>query len=301
MTSVAGTAVFDARDDDRARALIVSDLHVDREGGDVITGFESVCRIAAEDRPVDTRLIVLGDLFEVFVSMGQIGLGAWRRVADAIRGASAAGVSVTVIHGNRDFLLDDRFGAATGCRVLPGGVRFRLPDGRVALGIHGDELCLNDTAYQRSKPWLRSRGVRWLARVLPTAAALRLGGAARARSRAGSDDQGHTVDPAVEQPDVEPLRYAPVREAVSEVFTHSDLGAEFLVFGHIHRMARGAFRPDGAAAGPDPGHPEYCVLPAFDADGVFLEADADGVRYRTVAEGRVADPAPRAFPALETV
>ncbi len=264
---VAGTEIADAIDDDRTRTILVSDLHVPRDGGDVAAAFATVCAEARRE-PDRTRLLVLGDLFEFYLSVRQLELGAWADVAAAIRSTVDAGVPVTVLHGNRDFLLDRRFEARTGARVVSGGLRCRL-GGTTLFAMHGDEFCLHDTAYQRAKRVLRHPVTRWIARNLPLSMALRAGGRARDKSEthlASSDDD---------------RRFDPVAPAVGEVY---DAGADVLVFGHIHRPARGRFADRG----------EYFILPAFDETGVFLEAEGAELRYRST-DREVPDYAPREF------
>jgi UDP-2,3-diacylglucosamine pyrophosphatase LpxH len=59
---------------------------------------------------------------------------------------------VSLMHGNRDLLLGERFVQATGARLLP--VDRRGPHGTPTLLLHGDELC-TDVAYQRFRPGSR--------------------------------------------------------------------------------------------------------------------------------------------------
>ena len=249
--------------------LIVSDLHVPAAGGPVIERLQAWLDVAAQSR---ARLFVLGDLFDALVSPRQVDTGIWREVADRCAAAVAAGAELTVLHGNRDFLLGRRFAAHSGARVIAGGVRTTLA-GRPALLLHGDELCRNDLPYQRAKRWLRSPLVRALAWCLPLATASRV--AARARQR--SKTVTATGDPA---------RFEPTIGAVAAAFA---TGVDLLVFGHIHRPARGR-----TEAG------EYCVLPAFDEHGIGLWIADRSVHYAAVFSGqlqRCPDPAPRAFAA----
>ena len=51
-------------------------------------------------------LLVLGDLFDSYVSRAQVRHGVWREVAGLFAHAVAAGVPVAMLVGNRDFLLD---------------------------------------------------------------------------------------------------------------------------------------------------------------------------------------------------
>jgi UDP-2,3-diacylglucosamine hydrolase len=265
--AVLGTRVFVLAGGDGSPAFVLSDLHVPAGGGAVVDALAAWLACARDRR---ARVFVLGDLFDSYVSARQLRVGVWRDVADLFARAVHAGVELHVLHGNRDFLLGREFEAATGGRVVPGGIRCRLA-GRSALLLHGDELCQNDLPYQRAKRWLRSRPVRALARCLPLRASLALAERARRRSRevVASGD---------------PRRFAPTAAAVGAAFAN---GVDLLVFGHIHRPARGPF-----AAG------EYCVLPAFDADGTGLFADAGELTYaqcRDRAVARQPDPPPRTF------
>lgn len=266
---VLGTRIFPAADDDREVSLLLSDLHAPADGGAVVQRLQTVLDAAAALGP-RARVLLLGDLFDSYVSRAQLRVGVWADVAQRLARCAGQGVSITCLVGNRDFLLDGAFARAASCRVVAGGLSCRLA-GRPALLLHGDELCLNDLPYQRAKRWLRSWPVRWLARALPLRAALWVAERARQKSMkviAGGD----------------PARFDPTAAALRAVFAS---GAEVLVFGHIHRPARGLF--EGG---------EYCVLPAFDADGVGIMADAGWVKYVRAGAGGLtpeADPAAKRF------
>ena len=263
---VAGTPIETARDDGRERALILSDLHVVRAGGFALDGLRRVLE-DAQAEPHQTRVLILGDLFDVYVGAAQMEVARWSEVVAALAAATAAGVRVTLLHGNRDYMLDPAFAERTGCRVVAGGLSFELA-GRPALALHGDELCLNDLPYQRAKRFLRHPLTRAVLRRVPLGLALKLAGRARRESNrvAQSGDQG---------------RFAPVADAAREAFAG---GAELLVFGHIHRAARGTLGPGC----------EYCVLPAFDEAGIHLLARGGEVTYRDLEGRTVAD-----FPPLQ--
>jgi UDP-2,3-diacylglucosamine hydrolase len=255
--TVLGTPVFDCGGDDRP-ALLVSDLHVTADGGEVVANLQ---RALAWAVATGARLFVLGDLFDTFVSPAQLRVGVWRDVAARLAATAAQGVPIVVLHGNRDFLLGAEFAEAASAQVVPGGVRCAV-GGRRVLMLHGDELCQNDLPYQRAKRWLRSPPVRFLARGLPLGFALRMAERARRRSR----QVVATGDPA---------RFDPTEAAVSAAF---DLDVDLLVFGHIHRLVRGRL-----------GEGEFCVLPAFDAARVVLAIDGAGARFLEVAgDGLVA-------------
>lgn len=265
---VLGTAIEDGGS--HAAAVLISDLHVAAGGGAVVDGLHVALAVARERR---ASLFVLGDLFDSYVSRHQVRTGVWRDVATAFAAATAAGVPITLLHGNRDFLMRSEFAAASGARVVGGGLRVRL-GGIDTLLLHGDELCQNDLPYQRAKRWLRSPVLGFVARQLPLRLALHLAERARQKSR--------TVIATGDQ-----QRFLPTAAALDAAFA---TGVVRLVFGHIHRFRHGIHRD--AERGP-----EYWVLPAFDEAATGLVVGGDGVSaVRFVGPGArcepVAPPAP---------
>lgn len=268
--AVLGTPLVAARDDDRPRTVLLSDLHVTLEGGEPLVHLQQLLREAAA-RAEETRVLILGDLFEYLTGPKQLAHRAHREVTDALRETSDAGVTLTVLHGNRDFMLDRTFESRTGARVVPGGLLFEL-GGRRCIALHGDELCLHDLPYQRSKRVLRHGLTRAVLRNLPLRAALWLGQKVRQKSMqstSGADQE----------------RFDPVADALRAVF---ELDIDLLVFGHIHRPARGVFEEAG----------EYCILPAFDETGVYLVFEAGELRYHSMAGETLPDYPARGFPML---
>ena len=71
-----------------------------------------------------------------------------------MRGIADAGVPLYVGHGNRDFLLGERFAQATGATLLPDFVVVDLHGTRTLL-CHGDELCTDDVEYQAYRARMR--------------------------------------------------------------------------------------------------------------------------------------------------
>ncbi len=238
--TVLGTEIFDVDGDNRPTVLL-SDLHVPEGGGQVARWLATVLANAGARR---ARVLVLGDLFDTYITPAQLRAGIWKETAAMFAGAVRAGAGIAVLHGNRDFLLGDEWTRATGAVVVRGGMRIRLAGVR-ALLLHGDELCQDDVPYQRAKKWLRRPLLRAIARRLPLWLALRVAARARQRSRQ-----------VIQQGDQ--ARFLPTAAAIQLALQAE---VEWVVFGHIHRRARGL-----CAGGA------YWVLPAFDEEGVHLQA-----------------------------
>jgi UDP-2,3-diacylglucosamine hydrolase len=267
---VAGVRVATASDDDRPRTFVLSDLHVTEAGGEPLAWLDELLA-RAQAEPARTRVLILGDLFDAYVGPRQLRVGAWRALADRLARAVAAGVPVTVLQGNRDFMLDDAFTAQTGCRVVEGALDCVLAGTRT-IALHGDELLLRDVAHQRSRRWLRHPLLRAVLKRLPWSLSGRLARTARTKSTAGTS-MARAADPQ---------RFEPVRGAALQAFA---TGARRLVFGHVHAGARGELGPGQ----------EYVVLPAFDQAGVHLVGQDGELRFHARNGDVLPDFGPRRF------
>ena len=106
-------------------------------------------------------LVLLGDIFDYWVSRSQQHDADVKPMLDALRAKARAGVRITFIPGNRDFLFtgaDD-----LDVEVWPDLVRTSWGD-RTVLLTHGDLLCTADHEYLSMRKKLRSR---WFLGVFP--------------------------------------------------------------------------------------------------------------------------------------
>ncbi len=164
-------------------------------------------------------VLLLGDIFEVWVGDDARHEPFEAGVAAMLR-AAAARVDLFFMHGNRDFLVGADMLAACGMTALPDPTVLDA-FGRHWLLVHGDALCLDDTAYQAFRRQVRSP--QWQAQVLaqPLEARQALGRQMRAGSRAAQAAELMATDL-----DAEACR-ALLREA----------GATTMIHGHTHRPA----------------------------------------------------------------
>lgn len=208
--------------------LFISDLHLDAAWPHACTQFRDFLR--GEARGAEA-LYILGDLFELWVGDDD---------DDALRASMVAGLAELtrsgtacyVMHGNRDFLIGERFAAGSGCRLLSDPVVLDI-GGERALVTHGDLLCRDDARYQQLRAQVRRRA--WQRRFLrlPLATRRLLAGAARAGS------QRHMQQAVPDIMDVTP-------EAVTAAMRAT--GARTLIHGHTHRPGVHEFLLDGVPA-----------------------------------------------------
>lgn len=239
MRTLLGTRIHELELEPGSDVTLVSDLHLDPAWPDKTDAFAEL----VDSVPDGGQLLVPGDLFEFWLGRSQLRVEAWRAVPEILAAAVARDVRVQVMHGNRDFQLDRRFARETGVGIVDGGLLVRARGEPVLLILHGDELCTNDEAYQKSKRWLRSRSLRALMHRLPYSWAQR----AVARGRKVSKESVGSRDP-------ETLR--PSRAALAEVARFANVD---LLFGHVHQAASGELLSSMAAADS----PRYFVLPEF--------------------------------------
>ena len=144
-------------------ARVIADLHLDLGEAASVEPFLAFLA-SLKNCP---ELVVLGDLFDVWVGPAQMSVGEAPRVLGALAHLEKQGTRLVVVHGNRDFLLEQRFAERVWATLLPEGFVAKLPDGSRMLCVHGDTLCTKDKGYQRLRSVLRSRPLLWLAPRLP--------------------------------------------------------------------------------------------------------------------------------------
>lgn len=148
--------------------IAIADLHLDVSDAQAVEPFARWL-----DALAVPRLVILGDLFDVWVGRAQSRMPAAPRVLDALRACTLRGIALDLVPGNRDFLLERSFEERTGA-VLHAEGFVGIAHGERILFVHGDTLCTKDLGYQRLRRVLRSRTITWLAPRVPLALATRV-------------------------------------------------------------------------------------------------------------------------------
>lgn len=238
-------------DSSRERHVLASDFHLSPENP---VDMEVFARFCAEVCRGATSLFVLGDLFEFWTGPKMLRDPAHMPAFEALAGVAESGTEVVLFHGNRDFLLSRAEGERAGGRVVGEELAVTLC-GRRYLLLHGDSLCTLDLDYQKSKPILRSAGVRCLSRILPLSAQLSI---ARRLRKKSSRSVGSKPREMME------IVGAAARERLGE-------GYEALICGHVHAPGARDYREEGDRAAP------VFVLGAWHGGGVYGQVSPDGV------------------------
>lgn len=235
--------------------LFISDLHLDPARPDITSQFLTF--LSDEARAAEA-LYVLGDLFEAWVGDDDPEPEK-RRAIEGLRALSDSGVPVYFMHGNRDFLIGERFARECGCTLLADPSLLELYDNKVLL-MHGDTLCTDDVDYQAFRHMTRDPAWQQQFLALPLAQRLAMAAEARAESVAASKGKPESIMDVNQEA---------VKQAMKK---HSVL---LLLHGHTHRPNVHQFDIDGDPA-------QRIVLGDWYTQGSVLYWDKSGFRLESL-------------------
>lgn len=148
---------------------LIADAHLGGPGGPAGPLVEQLWALPGQGC---SRLILLGDLCQIWVGDRRFETPEVRALTGALGHLREAGVRVDYIEGNRDFFL--AAGDYGGCfDGVWREVAFEV-GGRRFLAVHGDGLNARDWRYRFWRALAKSAASRWLMRRLPAALARRL-------------------------------------------------------------------------------------------------------------------------------
>jgi UDP-2,3-diacylglucosamine hydrolase len=243
-----------------APTLFVSDLHLSRERPALVEAFQAL--LAGPARQA-AALYVLGDLFDIWLGDDQLRDPLAADVAAALAASANAGVRVYLQHGNRDFLLGERFAQAASATLLPDAIVHPL-HGTPTLLMHGDQLCTDDLKYQRYRAWWADPAHRRRFLALPWFARRGIGAILRGASqRANRGKREVIMDVSA--------------DAVAAALREH--GVARLIHGHTHRPARHELVLDDVRR-------ERLVLADWYDRASYLRVGEEGIEARAYEGGR---------------
>ena len=226
-------------------SLFISDLHLTEERPEANERFIEL--VEGKARAAEA-LYILGDFFESWIGDDDLEAPFNAVIAGLLADLARHGVPVYLMHGNRDFLIGERFCAATGAKLLADPSVHEIQGVRTLL-MHGDTLCTDDLDYQN---WRRiSRSEAWQRQFLATSLAERRHAIVAMREKSKEVVQAKPAE-------IMDVNDAAVAQALR---THA---VTRLVHGHTHRPGRHALTIDGRPA-------ERWVLPDWYGRGGYLE------------------------------
>jgi UDP-2,3-diacylglucosamine hydrolase len=197
--------------------LFISDLHLSVERRLAVEAF---IRFLGSRASGAEAVYILGDLFDAYVGDDDLRFPNGD-VASSLRRLTAAGTKVFFQHGNRDFLVGERFAERTGVQMLEDFAVMDL-QGVPTLLTHGDLLCTDDVQYQAARA--RVRTTDWKKRALSKPLFVRRWYARWYRFKSGRDKSGKTAEIMDVNDD-------------TVVATMRRYGVSRLIHGHTHRPA----------------------------------------------------------------
>ncbi|HAK53376.1 MAG TPA: UDP-2,3-diacylglucosamine diphosphatase [Gammaproteobacteria bacterium] len=224
--------------------IFISDLHLDETRPDITQAFLHFLENTAVNAE---RLYILGDFFEVW--LGDDDNSPFNQ--SIISALASLPMPRFIMHGNRDFLIGQRFCEQTGFELLTDPTRLTFFD-RPVLLMHGDSLCTRDEEYMKVRAMARYPDFK--AELLSKSLEERAAIAASARTQS----KDHTRETAMDIMDVTPSE-------VVKVMREQEV--PLLIHGHTHRPqvhevpeARG----------------QRVVLGDWNTKGWYLEMDKSG-------------------------
>lgn len=199
------------------RVELISDLHLQAQAPRTFATFARYLRETEAD-----ALFILGDLFELWPGDDVAEAPGFDRDCVALLREAGGRQPVYAMHGNRDFMLAERFAQEAGCTLLADPTLLAFA-GRRWLLSHGDALCLADTDYQRIRAQVRQSA--WQRQVMTWPLAQRLATARQLREQSDARHQG-----------MAPGDHADVDADAARAWLR-DCGASTLIHGHTHRPA----------------------------------------------------------------
>ena len=197
------------------RLLLISDLHLEEERPELTRAF---LQFLEHETPQASALYILGDFFNVWIGDDDDRpLNA--QISAALRQQADAGLAVYLMHGNRDFLLGERFATAAGVRLIADPKVLEHGKHRYLL-MHGDQLCTRDTGYLAFRTKVRDPAWQQAFLASPLAERRAFAEQARATSKSMSSNKPEDIM------DVS-------QDAVEAVLAEHD--CDSLIHGHTHR------------------------------------------------------------------
>jgi UDP-2,3-diacylglucosamine hydrolase len=205
--------------------FFVSDLHLSKHTPQTLKVFKHWVQTVSGQ---NSWIFLLGDIFETWLGDDYIDLVSLQFI-ETIKNARDVGTKIYFMHGNRDFLVGEALGKLAKFEILHDPALLTVNQ-QIILITHGDQLCVDDKAYQKFR--LQSRQQLWQKNFLALPIEQRIKTAEAMRS----ESQIHKTNSPLNIMDANP-------KAVEDSFqgkwpNGKSVGkCDVILHGHTHRCA----------------------------------------------------------------
>ena len=132
--------------------FFISDLHLEQNKPHLTKAFENFINSKVNSHD---ELFILGDFFEQWIGDDNED-NFIKGIKNILKLKTAEGLKIYFMHGNRDFLIGDKFCKDVGAKLLKDPFIFNL-NGKKIMLMHGDSLCTDDKDYQEFRNLVRNK------------------------------------------------------------------------------------------------------------------------------------------------
>jgi UDP-2,3-diacylglucosamine hydrolase len=207
------------KNNDKTTAItyFIADLHLSESRPDISACFLSFLK---DDAIYAEELYILGDLFEAWIGDDDDS-PYLKSISKALSLLASYGTKIYYIHGNRDFLLGQRYAQQASITLLPEIDLIDLYGQKVVI-MHGDTLCTHDVDYQAFRKKSRTWWWQMIIKSLPLFLRKKIAADYRKKSAAAT---------ALKPQEIMDVTPSEVVDCLEQY--HSQL----LIHGHTHRPA----------------------------------------------------------------
>ena len=231
----------------------ISDLHLQEDRPDITQAFIGFLDTTAKEAE---RLYILGDLFEAWIG-DDLKTELSLIIKEKLSLLNDSSTIIFAMHGNRDFLIGEKFCEDTGITLLDDPCKLEL-FGKATLLMHGDLLCTKDVDYQEFRN--ASRDPQWRKEFLnkPIEEREKIAKELRSASKRATNLKNEEIM------DVSP-------EAVEEIM--ASYNTQLLIHGHTHRPKVHSLKINGTSA-------QRIVLGDWDESAWYIWMDDESCQLK---------------------
>lgn len=239
-----------------SHTLFISDLHLSESEPHITQLLMNFTRNSATKADA---LYILGDLFEYWAGDDDRDTPFHQKIIHALREVSVQGTPVFIMHGNRDFLMDEQLAQDCKATLLPDPTLINLY-GTPTLLTHGDALCTDDVQYQAFRKQVREAA--WRNNFLAQPLTQRKAQIEQLRKMSEEQKQSKAMD-------IMDVNLA----SVADLFRAHHYPR--IIHGHTHRQKHHLHEVDGKIC-------DRWVMGDWHKTGNALRCDADGCSFQTI-------------------